>query len=257
MEDVVKQTIESLDAQASEYGYSAEEHGLILPRLNISRGIVRPTVAQQQPVQSIQTNYSANPSIAAVGRGASTFMVEISVKKNGTGGGSSKNSVFLFGPNAILGIGAGFGFDNTIGYLSVMNAGQKTRFAVQNNKNVLQFIYGDDTNNYTYTVTLGTAGEYPFFLGTLTKSQFNVIGVQIEISDENQTQQLTSAIQHFKLNAFGKSETNDLTTPRDLYQQQRGGVFIPHNFVIGPNMGIITDVLAIDGFVVKYYFFIK
>ncbi|MCX7928985.1 MAG: hypothetical protein N2558_04900 [Patescibacteria group bacterium] len=249
MEDIVKQTIENLDAEASTYGYSAEEHGLTLRLPQIRKSI--------QPTQPTATNYSSNPSIAAVGKGASTFMVKVSVKKIGTGSGNTSNPVFLFGPNAILGIGAGYGLDNTVGYLSVMNANQKTRFGVDNGKNVLKFIYGDDTNNHTYTVTLGTAGEYPFFLGTLTKSQYNVVGIQIEISDENQVTQLTSSIQHFKLNAFGKSETNDLTTPRDLYQQQRGGVFIPHNFLIGPNMGIIADVLAIDNFEVKYYFFVK
>ena len=251
--DIVKETIDNLDAQASEYGYSTEEHGLTLRLPGIQKlQAVRPT----QP-SAVQTNYSANPSIAAIGKGSSTFMVQVSCQKIGKGGPNTQNTIFLFAPNAILGIGAGYGLDNTIGYLSVQNSGQKTRFGVANGKNVLTFIYGTDTDNHTYTVTLGTAGEYPFFLGTLQKAQYNVVGIQVEISDENQSTQLTSAIQYFKLNAFGKSETNDLTTPRDLYQQQRGGVFIPHQFTIGPNMGIMTDVLAIDGFVVKYYFFVK
>ncbi|RME14241.1 MAG: hypothetical protein D6799_07285 [Bacteroidetes bacterium] len=261
MDEVVKRTIENLDASASEYGYSAdeygysaenyseEEHGLTISRLkSLGRKISTPRAAQ--------TNYSINPRVAAVGSGASTFKVDVLVKKMGIGSRNSSNPVFLFGPNAILGIGAGAGLDNTVGYLSVKNAGQRTRFGVVNGKNVLTIFYGDDINNHTYIITLGTEGEYPFFLGTLTKSSFKVKGVQIEISDSTQTAQLSQALVHFELNAFGKSQTNDLTTPRDLYQQQPGGVFIPHQFEIGPNKGLITNVLAIDGFTVSYYFYI-
>jgi hypothetical protein len=82
-----------------------------------------------------------------------------------------------------------------------------------------------------------------------------VNGIQSEISDVLQQSQLSSEISTFYFDEFGKAQTDDLTTPKDLYQQQSNGIFMPHEFEISGKRGLLTNVLDVNNFVVKYYFY--
>jgi len=236
----IKRTIQALDRHSAEFG-------LTIPDVQMT--------ATQNVVQSLQkmpTNYSVNPVIASMTKGKSTFMVKIGVNKVGNGSGNTENPVFLFAANA---------FNNCARpYSSVLNVNQSVSLAYTNNKNVLVFRYAnatDGSTNYTdYTVTLGTKGDYPFLLNSqVGKAGLWNTGVQLEINDVDQIAQLTNEISSFFLNEFGKAEGNDLTTPTDLYQQQNNGIFIPHEFKISGDDGVYLNVLEVDNFEVKMYFY--
>ncbi len=244
MDEQLKRTIAMLDEGNSNYGYANEnygydnEYGLDPRRKNLpgNRG-------------KNATNYSVNPAIAAKTYGTSTFQVSISCAVTGTGSGNTYNPIFLFGGEA---------FSNTSkGYLAVKNANQVTALAVTNNKNVITFKYSTDNGNYsTYTVTLVTDGEYPFIMNSLSGvNKMDVVGTQVEISDVAQAAQLKLGIQTFFLDEFGKATSNDLTTPKDLYQQAQDGLFLPHKFEISGKRGIITNVLEVNGFSVTYFMY--
>lgn len=257
MDRQLRETIKMLDEGSSNYGYAQndygydqdygydEEYGAFDPR---RRGQGRRNNLPMRPGQA-KTNYSVNPAIANKTQGTSTFQVQVSCVKTGTGSGNTYNPIFLFGGEA---------FSNASkGYLAVRNANQVTALTVANNKNVITFKYSTDNDNYSvYTVTLITDGEYPFILNSLSGvNKMDVVGTQIEISDVAQTSQLKQSIQTFFLDEFGKSTTNDLTTPKDLYQQQDDGIFLPHKFEISGKRGIITNVLEVNGFSVTYYMY--
>lgn len=244
MDEQLKRTIAMLDEGNSNYGYAQENYGYdneygLDPRrrhLPAKRG-------------KEATNYSVNPAIAAKTQGTSTFQISVSCVKTGTGSGNTYNPIFLFGGEAFS--------NSSKGYLAVKNSGQVTALAVTNNKNVITFKYSTDVNNFSvYTVTLVTDGEYPFILNSLSGvNKMDIVGTQIEISDVAQSAQLKLGIQTFFLDEFGKSTTNDLTTPKDLYQQQNDGIFLPHKFEISGKRGIITNVLEVEGFSVTYYMY--
>lgn len=258
MDEQLKRTIAMLDEGNSNYGYANNDYGYgndygydnEYGAFNPNRGGRRnlPTAQMNQRGKGA-TNYSVNSAIAAKTQGTSTFQVQISCAKTGTGSGNTYNPIFLFGGEA---------FSNASkGYLAVRNANQVTALTVANNKNVITFKYSTDANNYSvYTVTLVTDGEYPFIMNSLSGvNKMDVVGTQIEISDVAQTAQLKQSIQTFFLDEFGKSTTNDLTTPKDLYQQQNDGIFLPHKFEISGKRGIITNVLEIEAFSVTYYMY--
>jgi hypothetical protein len=228
----VERAIAEIDQSVGNYGYS-ESYGM-LPGQMAAKSAV---------------NYSINPEIARATAGTSIVQVKISCVKNGTGSGNTENPVFLFGGDA---------FTNTSrGYNAVQVVGSTltTALTVSNGKNVVTFRHGDGTNNATYTVTLGTAGDYPFMLNS--RSRFESHGMQIDLSDSTNVSQLTTAIKTFFLDEFGKAETNDLTTPKDLYQQATNGLFVKAQFKISPREGLIVNVLEVNNFTVSYYLYLR
>lgn len=265
----VKRIISSLDNKLSNFGYSSKEKmsygmialpgggemlvqvdnlGNVSPVNNVGPGM--------QVVENIPpnlTNYSINPKISHNTRNCSTFMVTISVARTGTGSGNTFDPVFLFGSDAYQGMDTP--------YASVERAGQVVTLDFVNGKNVVIFTYTASAGNSTaYTVSLGTKGEYPFILNSLAgnsgNAKMNVKGVQIEISDVDQSAQLTNEMSTFELDEYGAASTNDLTTPMDLYQNLTNGVYIPHEFELSGRKGLVLDVQNVNGFVVKYYFYV-
>jgi hypothetical protein len=213
---------------------------------------VLPSGQYVQPQQNMPagqpTNYSVNPAIQNKTYGTDTFRVSITVNKTGTGSGNTYNPVFLFGGNAFT--------NASKGYTAVQNAGQVTSLVFANGKNAINFRYATDGANYTdYTVSLTTEGEYPFVINSLSNRKYMVQGFQSQISDVSELSQLDLPMSSFYLNEFGKADTNDLTTPIDLYQQRDNGIFYPHQFPISGIEGLVTNILDVDNFVVNYYFF--
>lgn len=209
--------------------------------------------ADQLPAmrKSQATNYTVNPAIKNATQGTSTLQISITVAKTGTGSGNSANPVYLFGGDALTNTSKGYTA------VSVNNPVQTTSFGFTNNKNTLVFRYGTDTNNATYTVSLSTDGEYPFALNSLSGKKFyNVKGIQMDVANAAHVAQLSNAIKTFELNEFGKATTNDLTTPKDLYQQQTNGIFIPHVFPISGRKGIILNVNETDTMVLNLYTYV-
>lgn len=265
----VQDVIAYLDGKANNYGFSQKNYGLADEIANISsatpqrrEAIVSEILAMSPDIQSAlmpqivsnflkgnqMPNYTISPSIANKTNGKSTFMVKVSVVRAGTGSGNTFDPIFLFG---------GQSFNNSATpYLQVSNSGQVVTFAKSNGKNCVIFTYGAGANTTAYTVTLATAGEYPFILNSLTGiNKMQVSGIQTDISDVSRQSQLTANVATFEFDEFGKAETNDLTTPRDLYQQSDSGIFIPHQFEISGSKGFRADILNIDGFSVNFYFF--
>jgi hypothetical protein len=183
------------------------------------------------------TNYSINPSIQALTAGASTSQLTISCAVGGTGSGNSFNPVFLFGSDAFT--------NASKGYTSVQltSPAQITATGFTNSKNVITFKYGGDTNFATYTVSQSTKGEYPFWLNSLTGNKTQrVRGMQISLSDAADVAQLANTLQTFELDQFGRAVTNDLTQPKDLYQQQTNGIWITSAFEISGRKGFLINV---------------
>lgn len=264
-DETVRRTIEMIDNGTSQYGY-AQNYGY--DNYGVADGNPKNLPVQsggpqrhgsgnnmhgrQRPGGS-PTGYSVNPAISAKTNGTSTFMITVSVAQTGGGSTNTFNPVFMFGGEAFS--------NSTNGYTAVKNASQITGLAFTNGKNVITFKYlnpADPTKFSVYTVSLATDGEYPFILNSLTgKNAMQVVGIQTEISDVTKTSQLKQGMQTFELDEFGKSTTNDLTTPKDLYQQQSDGIFLPHSFPISGKKGFLNNVLDIDGFSVTYYFYVN
>lgn len=259
----VKKVIAEMDRYSANYGMATQTQNTMPYQPTVSEVAVMPAISYsaQAPAQTVNiqpavvypanpvnTQYSANPMIQAKTKGQSTFMIKITVAKTGTGSGNTENPVWLFGANA---------YNNcSRPYNVVANAGQAVTTEVVNGKNVIKFTYGSGGNTSTYTVSLGTTGEYPFVLNSqVGKKGLYCTGIQMEISDNTYASQLTNEINTFYVNEFGKAVTNDLTTPTDLYQYATNGVFLPHEFVISADNGIQLSVLEQNGFEVKLYFY--
>lgn len=267
----IKKTINYLDGKASNYGFSQNRaYGLVseiatasparkaeivsevmlMPK-DVQAAVMPQLLANSLAAGSMEgmPNYSINPAIANRTRNKSTFMVTIDVDVTGTGSGNTFDPVFLFGGSSLN--------NSDTPYLQVQSAGQEITFGTVNGKNVVIFKYQASVGNYTtYTVSLGTQGEYPFILNNLSgENEMRVNAIQTQISDVTKQSQLSSEIYTFEFDSFGKAVTNDLTTPIDLYQQSDSGVFMPHEFNISNKKGMVLDVLNVDGFQVKLYFY--
>ena len=240
--DPVKETIMLLDQNAANFGFSNDQ--------GYSQDFGLANRKKMEMMKNSPTNYSVNPAIQNQTRGSSTFKVNVTVKQTAGGAVDTELPIFLFGGKA---------FTNAkSGYTAVSKNNQITSLGFVNGKNVLIFKYVDpaDSTKFTeYFVTLGTDGEYPYVLNSVADRPLMVNGVQIEISDVSKQQQLTRSISKFFIDEFGKSSTNDLTTPKDLYQQASNGIFLPHKFKISGDDGIVTNVLNVDAFSVDYFFF--
>lgn len=283
MSNIVKRTIENLDREVSSYGFSqeasnaygyAQQYGLaamqVAPMFSepvkqaVTRVVLDPTsqpiftptqvdktIIMESNVPMFRpqaTQYSGNPEIQKKTNGKSTFMVTVECVKTGTGGGSSQYPVWLFGGDA---------FSNaSVGYLAVQNSSQVTSLTTRNGKNVIKIQYGSGGNTTDFYISLGTSGEYPFILNSLTGNRkFRVEAIQMEISDTAEIDQLTNEMKTFFLNEFGKADSNDLTTPTDLYQQQNNGIFIPHSFDISGRDGLQLSLNEANGLVTKLYMY--
>lgn len=234
-----------------KYGYSQDQFGLT-PGVDIAMGT---RLSAASAGGSRQPSNSISPEIRQKTVGCSTLRITTSVVVNGTGSGNSANPIFFFGGDAFTNASRGY---NAV----TANAQLTTALTVANGKNVITFKYANTdtpgTNYTTYTVTLGTAGEYPFVLSSYTgdKGAF-VNGLQMNISDASETTQLSSPMQTFFLNEFGKASSNDLSTPPDLYQQADDGIWLPHEFPISGRQGFMVDILDVNAFRVDLYLFIK
>lgn len=271
MDSKVNKIIKMLDSKAANFGFSQNNKfgltndgqlvelssGQILnPAVDLGNAelMTMENVNMGRPVRNVQpVNYTINKSIQTATAGADTFMITIDVNKVGNGSGNTKNPVWLFGGDA---------YKNTARpYATVLNAGQIASVSFVDTKNVIIFKYENavnpETNYSEYTISLGTSGEYPFILNSLSgENMLKVLAMQLEISDVNLLNQLTAGMNTFKLDEFGKATTNDLTTPKDLYQQQSNGLYIPHKYPISGKEGLQLQVLESDGLNVKYYFYI-
>jgi hypothetical protein len=241
-------------ANLSNYGYSQEGGYGLTPGLDVPQLSIGGTRAAA-PVRNPASN-SINPDIQRNTAGCSTLRITISNVITGTGSDEADNTIALFGGDAFT--------NASRGYNAVIPDASKltTALAVSGGKNVITFKYVSATDpgaNYsTYTVTLGTAGEYPFVLSSFTGDRgATVKGLQMNISDASETTQLSAPMQTFFLNEFGKSSSNDLSTPPDLYQQADNGIWLPHEFPISGRHGFMLDVLDVTGFSVDLYLFVK
>lgn len=282
--NIVKRTIQDLDSNMSNFGFSQDEfvaaygfsqnYGLdaMVASPNFSnpvktavvRATIDPTAFSTAPAYvdknviiensvavtrpTYATQYSGNPEIQKKTNGQSTFMVTIECNKTGTGGAETQYPIWLFGGDA---------FSNaSTGYLAVQNSNQVTSLTTRNGKNVIKIAYGSGGNTTEYYISLGTSGEYPFILNSLTGNRkMTVNAIQMEISDTAEISQLTNEMKTFFLNEFGKADSNDLTTPTDLYQQQNNGIFIPHRFEISGRDGLQLSMNNSDGLITKMYFY--
>jgi len=205
---------------------------------------------------SINTNYTINPAIQRMTAGCSTAQLTITVAKTSTGSGNTFNPVFLFGSDA---------FSNAAqGYTAVQLASpiQYTSTGFTNSKNVIVFTYkdpSDPTAKYsTYTVSQSTDGEYPFWLNQLTGNKTNMVNaMQLTVADANDVAQLNNAIQTFELDQFGKATTNDLTQPKDLYQQQTNVIWYTNPFAISGRKGIKLNVNETNAMVLNLFMYVK
>lgn len=254
--DIVKRTIANLDKNIGNYGFS-NNYGLSSAQFNqmVQDGVINTNTLTQNNLGNqnndvlVNPNYTVNKGIAERTKGTSTFMVTINAVRTGTGSGNGTDIIQLFGSEAYTNAATPY---NVVGRNS-----QTVANVLYSNKNAVRFTYGGGGNTTAYNVSLGTAGEYPFILNSLSgKNRKRVVGIQIEISDAAQISQLSNGIQTFELDEFGKSTINDLTTPRDLYQQVDTGIFIPHDFFISGREGIQMNVNNVDAFQVKMYFYV-
>jgi hypothetical protein len=197
------------------------------------------------------TNYSVNPVVSQTTVGTSSVQLSITVAKTLTGSGNSFNPVFLFGSDAITNSSRGY----TV--VKVNSPVQQTAFAFANNKNVVRFTYGDVTNFSTYTVSQSTDGEYPFFLNSLSGTKtMKVKGMQVSVANAADVAQLTNSIQTFEVDEFGKSMTNDLTVPIDLYQQQTNGRWYPAQFEISGRKGLQLNVNEVNALELNLFLYV-
>jgi hypothetical protein len=248
MSNIVKRTIKGMDDYAGNFGFS-QNYGLAALTEDTSLPVSVRQAAAAELGRPISTILSANPAIDKRTYGKSTFMVKITCAVTGTGSGNTENPIFLFAGNA---------FNNCARpYNSVLANGQTVTTGYHNGKNVLLFRYTASVGNYAeYTVTLGTKGDYPFLLNSQSgKAGLWNTGIQIEINDATFDTQLSNEMVAFSLDEFGKAITNDLTTPKDLYQYSTKGVFIPHQFKISGDDGIYFDVLEEPTLETKLYFY--
>jgi len=197
-------------------------------------------------------NYSINPALNASTMGTSTVQLTVSVTKTGTGSGNDYNPVFLFGSDAITNANKGYTA------VQVNNPVQATATAFTNGKNVITFTYTESVGNAAaYTVSQSTDGEYPFFLNSLSGTKtMKVKSMQISVADAADVAQLTNSIQTFELDEFGKSTTNDLTVPIDLYQQQTNGRIYPAPFDISGRKGLKLNVNETNNMVLNIYMYV-
>lgn len=254
----VKKVIRDMDRFSASYGMATQNLNTMPYQPQVSELSVMPAISSPAvPISAVATMTpsnpqpvvnSANPFINARTYGTSTFTISITNTVAGTGSGNTANPVWLFGANA---------YNNTSRpYNVVQNAGQTISVAVVNNKNVIRFVYGAGGNTSTYTVSLKSEGEYPYVLNSqVGKRGLLVTGVQFEVADAADAAQLSEGLKTFYVNEFGKSTTNDLTTPRDLYQYNSNGVFIPHKFVIDGDNGLQLSVIESDGLILTAYFY--
>lgn len=258
----VKNTISYLDGISGNYGYSNQENyglktvGEIVEVANLNQGKPNVQVIQLPPTNfgNGATNYSINPAIQKMGDGKSTFQLSVKVAKTLTGSGNTKNPVFFFGSSA---------YNNTSSPYNavVANANRSVEVGYVNGKNVIIFKYtdpADDTKFSTYTVSLDTKGEYPFILGALTgNARMDIAAIQMEVANPDHVAQLANGLSTFKLDKFGFASTNDLTTPKDLYQQATNGILIPHAFPCSGSEGAYLDVNEVDGLELKLYVYAR
>jgi hypothetical protein len=225
MNQVLEAVLNGLD----HYGFSAN-YGLA--PAGVDRAIAA-RMAKPNP-----TNYSVNPVVSQTTVGTSSVQLTITVVKNGTGSGNNFNPVFLFGSDAITNAAKGY----TV--VKVNSPVQATSTAFSNNKNVVVFTYTESVgNSAVYTVSQSTDGEYPFFLNSLSGTKtMKVKGMQVSVANAADVAQLTNSIQTFEVDEFGKSTTNDLTVPIDLYQQQTNGRWYPAQFDISGRKGLQLNV---------------
>lgn len=260
MSDKLRNIIAGIDS----FGYS-ENYGMTefspsgqgaANRLGGLGGLIINAPQKQIPAMnnSIATNYTVNSAIQNLTAGCSTSQLTITVDKVGTGSGNTYNPVFLFGQDA---------FSNTSrGYTAVQVTApvQATSLSFTNNKNVVVFSYVAlaDTNYTTYTVSQSTDGEYPFWLNSLTGDKSNIINaMQLTLADAADEAQLQNTIQTFALDQFGKSTTNDLTQPKDLYQQQTNGLWITNPFEVSGKKGVKINVNETDGMILNLFMYVK
>jgi hypothetical protein len=216
------------------FGFS-EDFGMASPQ-DIAR--MQAKGISQLPAGLSKTNYTINPAIQQITQGKSTFQLTIKCDVTGTGSGNDFNPVFLFGGDAYTNTSRGYSA------VQVTNPVQQTAAGFTNNKNVITFKYAATVDNYsTYTVSLSTDGEYPFILSSLSgKKSFMLEAFQMTLSDAADVAQLNNSIQTFELDEFGKSTSNDLTTPKDLYQQQTNGLWITNPVEVSGRKGIKLNV---------------
>lgn len=236
MSDKLDKILKNIDS----FGYSSENFGLT----ESPAGLPSPT------------NYTINPAIQRLTQDCSTAQLTITVAKASTGSTNTYNPVFLFGSDAYTNTSQGYTA------VQVASPAQYTAAGFSNSKNTIVFTYkdpSDPTVKYsTYTVSQSTDGEYPFWLNQLTGDKSNVINaMQITVADAAHVAQLNNAIQTFELNQFGKSTSNDLTQPKDLYQQQTNGIWYTNPFEVSGKKGIKLNVNETNGMVLNLFMYVK
>ena len=236
MDTNIKQVLRDIE----NYGYS-ENYGL-------NDG------GAQQSLPSIATNYTVNPAIQRQTAGCSTSQITITVAKTGTGSGNTKNPVFLFGGDAYSNASKGYTA------VQINSPNQETANAYTNGKNVITFKYvaSAGVNESLYTVSQSTAGEYPFWLNQLTGDKTNIVmATQLTLDNAADVAQLNNTVKQFTLDQFGKADTNDLTQPKDLYQQQTNGLWWTNPFEISGKKGIIIQVNETNAMVLNLFMYVK
>jgi hypothetical protein len=255
MNDDLRAIIQGIDS----FGFDGNSFGLAegAPRLGAAGSLAQRLSAPNQTNMtppSIATNYTVNSAIQQLTAGCSTSQLTITVTKTGAGSGNTYNPVFLFGSDA---------FSNTSkGYtaVTVNSPVQATSLAFTNNKNVVVFTYAADPGvaQSVYKVSQTTDGEYPFWLNSLTGDKSNIVNaMQLTLGDAADEAQLQNTIQTFELNQFGKSISNDLTQPKDLYQQQTNGLWITNPFEISGRKGIKINVNETNNMVLNLFMYVK
>lgn len=235
----LNELIEKIDREGgmSNYGYSGNNYGLA------SAPAVSPT------------NNTANAALQALTVGCSTVQLTVTVAKASTGSTNTVNPVFLFGGDA---------YSNTAqGYTAVAVASpvQYTSNAFTNSKNTVVFTYkdpADPTVKYsTYTVSQSTAGEYPFWLNSMQGKKGNMVkAMQLTVADSAHISQLNNAVSTFRLDQYGKSTTNDLTQPKDLYQFNDNGIWYTNPFPITGRDGLKLLVNETNGMVLNLFMYV-
>lgn len=234
MSDKLQRMISDID----NYGYSAgnENYGL---------------ADNSRP--AVSTNYTTNPEIQKLTTGCSTAQLTITVAKTGTGSGNTYNPVFLFGGDAFTSASKGY----TV--VQVNTPVQTTATAYTNNKNVITFTYATDgSNNTKYTVSQSTAGEYPFWLNQMTGGcKSTVAAMQLFVGDATHVSQLNNAIKTFSLDQYGKATSDDLTSPKDLYQYNTNGIWYTSPYDISSKKGLVLNVNETDAMVLNLFMYVR